>query len=113
MFSVYHSGAIQGQQKISFISIDGGKWYGKKVQQVLSQVQTKDGQYSSHAVPVFPVLGWKSFPSVKIPKDFCYGGIYEHIISTAKLCGLDGDPDVSTDFNTTKPMTTHVIYRSM
>ena len=84
------------------ISVDGGKWYAKKVQEVLSKVPKQDSGTSP--VPLLPVTGWKKFPSGKIPKDFCYGTIYEHIISSAKLIGLGGEPDVTADVNTSKPM---------
>lgn len=93
-----------GKAEDLLVSIDGGKWYGKKVQQVLNQVQAKGDPTCSSAVPVLPVVGWKEFPSVKVPSDYSYGTIYEHIITNAKLSGLDGDPDITTDFNTTKPM---------
>ena len=63
------------------ITIDGGKWYAKKVQEVLSRVPKPESSLAP--IPLLPVTGWKKFPSGKIPKDFCYGTIYEHIISSA------------------------------
>ena len=83
------------------ITIDGGKWYAKKVQEVLSEKP----ESSLAAIPLLPVTGWKKFPSGKIPEDFCYGTIYEHIISSAKLIGVDGEPGVTANVHTAKPIT--------
>lgn len=92
---------MAGKSNELMIAVDGGKWYSKKVQEVLSRVRKEDIAVS---IPVLPLTGWKKFPSGKIPNSFCYGTIYEHIIASCKLKGVDGNPDITTDVNTTKPM---------
>jgi len=57
-------------------------------------------------LPCLPITGWKKFPSKSIPNGFCYGSIYEHIVSTTVLLpagGNDGDTN-AVDFSTGKPM---------
>ena len=66
--------------KIS-IAVDGGKWYAKKVQNILGE----NTNQTDSAIPILPVTGWKEFPSCTIPESFCYGSIYQHIIASAKL----------------------------
>ena len=68
------------------------------------QVQNILGE---NTTPILPVTGWKEFPSSTIPESFCYGSIYQHIISSAKLYDPktgQSSPTLSTDFNTSKPM---------
>ena len=79
------------------LSIDGGKWFAEKVQ-VLSTVKKLDS--NSSFVPVMPISGRKKFPFAKIPRKFCYGTIYTHIIANANLQGVDGDTDITIDVNT-------------
>jgi hypothetical protein len=76
-----------GGEKDIIISIDEGKWFQKKVQQVLVDVQDKD----KTEVPVLPVSGWKTFPAISLPNGLCYGSIYDHIIASAKVSAIDGD----------------------
>ncbi|KAL3891606.1 hypothetical protein ACJMK2_003861 [Sinanodonta woodiana] len=96
---------MQSKNTDIVIHVDGGKWYEQKVSAVLSSVRTSK---STEAVPFLPTSQWNNFPSINIPKGFCYGTIYEHIISTAKVHTYQSadseSEDNLTDFNTSKPM---------
>ncbi|KAH3856206.1 hypothetical protein DPMN_098789 [Dreissena polymorpha] len=50
------------------VSIDEGRWFEKKVHEVLSNVQGNN----KTTVPVLPVTGWKPFPSTSLPEGYCY-----------------------------------------
>jgi len=97
-----------GESKDIIISIDGGKWYQKKVNEVLSQVRGDSNP--TETIPLLPTTGWRNFPSACLPPSFCYGSIYEHIISTATQTSLgqnfsDSEEDNNiTDFHISKPM---------
>ncbi|XP_060588673.1 uncharacterized protein LOC132744083 [Ruditapes philippinarum] len=82
------------------VSIDEGKWFQKKVQEVLANVQSTD----TSTVPVLPVTGWKDFPSASLPEGYCYGTIYYHVITTAKVDYGKNESEDLTDFNTSKPL---------
>lgn len=88
-----------GQDNEIVISIDGGKWFQKKVSKLLKESCVQNPTQ----VPILPVAGWNTFPSCRIPESFCYGIIHEHIIETAVLYDSDGDQNI-TDFGTSKPM---------
>ena len=99
-----HSCLKAGEDGDIHVAIDGGKWYALKVQKV---IQESNSNATDIEIPVLPVNGWKKFPSGPIPSSFCYGIIYEHIITTARLVNQEtgkADADMCTDFNTTKPM---------
>jgi hypothetical protein len=96
------------------ITIDNGRWYAKKVQEAaaaLIQPSTsavtplQDAGRTADHPPCVPVLGWKPFPSKSIPSGFCYGSVYEHIISTAVLLPAGGVVESGgDDYSTGKPM---------
>ena len=106
---------LGGDTDIS-ITVDGGKHYQAKVEAFLqSLANTSSNPHTPlqpQAVPqppVLPVTGWKPFPSQTIPSQFCYGTIYQHIISSAKLVNADSDDgdddgENTADFGTAKPM---------
>lgn len=66
------------------------------------------GEEDSTDVPIFPTSGWQNFPAYDLPKGFCYGAIYDHIIASAQIVQIgesDSESEMGiTDFNTTKPM---------
>ncbi|KAH3874941.1 hypothetical protein DPMN_038198 [Dreissena polymorpha] len=86
------------------VSIDEGKWFEKKVRDVLTNVQGNN----KTTVPVLPVTGWKPFPSTSLPEGYCYSTIHDHIIVTAKVDSDNSDSDDNSsnlkDFNTSKPL---------
>ncbi|XP_048730406.2 uncharacterized protein LOC125647675 [Ostrea edulis] len=100
---------IESKNTDIIISVDGGIWYEEKVREVLSTARSKS---SADMIPLLPTSGWQKFPSGSIPKGFCYGRIYEHIILTAKVYEKKSKTSTSdsesednlTDFNTSKPM---------
>ncbi|XP_056023104.1 uncharacterized protein LOC130046326 isoform X2 [Ostrea edulis] len=100
---------IESKNTDIIISVDGGIWYEEKLREVLSTARSKS---SADMIPLLPTSGWQKFPSGNIPKGFCYGRIYEHIILTAKVYEKKSKTSTSdsesednlTDFNTSKPM---------
>ena len=75
---------IESSNTDTVIHVDGGKWYEQKVSEVLSSVRTSmstETTFSSYKLQVIEIV----FLTVNDLKGFCYGIIYEHIISTAKL----------------------------
>ncbi|XP_071085447.1 uncharacterized protein [Haliotis cracherodii] len=104
---------IRAQQDTDIsISIDNGKWYQIKVQDVLASLNSSSPCSAVTQTPTPPITGWKAFPSGNIPPTFSYGDIYQYIIASARLQPLpqvtpinDGDDDDDQDntFSTAKP----------
>ena len=62
---------------------------------------------SAQLPPCLPIVGWKPFPGHSIPVGFCYGSIYEHLVTSAVLIPLqtaDDDGAVDRDYVTGKPL---------
>ncbi|KAG5860688.1 hypothetical protein JTB14_017115 [Gonioctena quinquepunctata] len=93
------------------IAIDNGKWYEK-----LNQSDRASFMKDNHTEfpPIFPVNGWKKFPSEAIPKFFYYGIIYKHLVETVVIANerntqSDEDEEIQK-YNTSKPLKRGRIY---
>lgn len=88
------------------VSIDEGRWYEQKVASVLQQIR----EDSRENVPLLPTTGWQDFPACTLPRGFCYGNIFQHIIASARTYKVNKDDsdsdsgDNARDFGTSKPM---------
>ncbi|ESO85263.1 hypothetical protein LOTGIDRAFT_167838 [Lottia gigantea] len=99
------SECIEFKKTDILISVDGGIWCEQKVSAVLNAARSNS---PASNIPLLPASGWQKFPSGTIPKGFCYGRIYEHIIQTAKIYQKSSKASDSEceddllDFNTSK-----------
>lgn len=64
------------------VSVDRGKWLELKANE--SRKRALSSQVGGCRL-IFPINGWKTFPSHEIPKYFSYGFIYNYLIDTAIL----------------------------
>ena len=71
----------------------------KKVAEYYQQQSNKTAtSYDPCPSTILPITGWKTFPSVDVPKDFNYGHIHHHIAESVQFVHIDKDVSEDDEF---------------
>lgn len=75
-----------GKEEKIDLTVDQGKWCEIKANKLKSET---NNDTQNPLIP--PLLGWKSFPSKTVPKNFNYGHIYHYLLESVVLVGENGN----------------------